>query len=258
VPTPNERYTEILFLHYVLSALPGPVELYTPSTREEYVAGYDAKIVGEGLKELYLQFKRPAVDSPQLHFQMTLTAHQHQRLLYGLNSLVPGSVYYVSHTFTSIRHLNETIRRSTQPLELLAYYLAFTIAALSDDAHTIHYHLTGAPQQQLFQPPHTDAWYEQRGNGDVGPAYPILRCDRLVEDFQRGETGALVYGTELSMGRNDSLSPVKASQEADQPYRLVTKDQLSGLTRRSGRYPYETILRMPLAKRSANATSSNT
>jgi hypothetical protein len=110
VPTPNQRYTEIHFLHEVLSAIPGLVELYAPSTREAYVPGYNKKIVKGGLKEFYLQFKRHEVDGLSLHFRITLMADHHRRPLYGLPQLVPGSVFYVSHAFTSARHLNETIR----------------------------------------------------------------------------------------------------------------------------------------------------
>jgi hypothetical protein len=110
VPTPNQRCTKILCLHEALLALTGLLELYASSRREAYVRRYNTKIVGDGLKELYLQFKRHEVDVLSLHFRITLRTDHLRRPLYGLPQLIPGSVFEVSHAFTSVRHLNETIR----------------------------------------------------------------------------------------------------------------------------------------------------
>jgi hypothetical protein len=217
MPAPNERYTEILFIHHFISALQDPVEFYPPSTREEYLAGYDAKIVGQGLKELYLQFKRPEVEILSRDFRIPLTAHQHKRLLDCLHPQAPGSVYYVSHTFTSIHRLNEMIRQLTRPTNLLVHYLAFPIAAFSDQAQSIHYGLSSALQQGLFGRSPMDTWYERGRDGNVGPTHPILRCDRLLDDFRRGETGTLVYGAELAAGKSESPLLVEDSQVGHLP-----------------------------------------
>lgn len=47
----------------------GKAQLFAPSTPQEFLSGYDAKVVGAGaLRELYIQFKAPTYSERDTQF----------------------------------------------------------------------------------------------------------------------------------------------------------------------------------------------
>lgn len=61
--TISEKALEILFNRFLLQCFPlGAVQLFAPTTVEEFRSGYDSRVVGfSSLRELYLQFKAPSL-----------------------------------------------------------------------------------------------------------------------------------------------------------------------------------------------------
>jgi hypothetical protein len=60
----SEKAAEILFTRFMLQAFPlGKIEIFAPSSAEEFITGYDARFVGEDpFRQIYLQFKAPSLN----------------------------------------------------------------------------------------------------------------------------------------------------------------------------------------------------
>ena len=101
----SEKTAEILFNRSFLHAFPlGSLELYAPSSVEEFHNGYDAKVVGRStFSEIYLQFKSPTYSDKRDQFTIQLTPHQHRLL----KAYPPLSAYYVAPMFLSLHDLNK-------------------------------------------------------------------------------------------------------------------------------------------------------
>src|SRR5262249_20423542 len=121
---PNEKLIETLFTHYALRFLDGSGALvYTPSNREEYLEGYDAKLMGaSGFDELYLQFKTPSLLQDD-GYSFGTTTHQHSRL----KGYPHDTAYYVTHIFQTISQIQDAQRKATKPADFLQWYVAIEI-----------------------------------------------------------------------------------------------------------------------------------
>lgn len=115
-PAVNEKLIETLFNHYALQFIKaGGVTIYTPTTRQEYIDGYDAKLVGAaGFDELRVQFKAPALLDDR-GYSFGLTRHQHWRL----RKYKPNSAFYVAHTFAGLPEIQEAQLTMKRPTEFL-------------------------------------------------------------------------------------------------------------------------------------------
>ena len=63
---PSEVLSQMLFVNYaqrLAASLSKRMVLFAPTQPEEELAGYDASLIGNGCRELYLQFKRGKQDS---------------------------------------------------------------------------------------------------------------------------------------------------------------------------------------------------
>ena len=135
---PNEKLLETLFNAALLRCFQmGEVTLYTPTSREEYEAGYDARVVGEGaFREMHLQFKAPRL-TPDFGFNVYLTPHQHERLR---QPIFHDSAYYIVSTFRSFKEVQLAARNAkNDPLEFRAHYVAVRVHCLPLDARAVEY-----------------------------------------------------------------------------------------------------------------------
>jgi hypothetical protein len=133
----NEKLLETLFNRFALQFFRlGEAWVHTPSSREEFINGYDSRIVAVGsLREIVLQFKKP--NPTRGGFTITLTPHQHKKL----RSLYPpGMAYYVSATFRDFREIQDAQRQVTKAADFLRYYVAVEIGnTLPNDVQFIQY-----------------------------------------------------------------------------------------------------------------------
>jgi hypothetical protein len=120
----------------------GEAWIYTPSSRQEYRNGYDAKIVGQGaFREIVLQFKCPKPSYDQ--FSIRVTRHQHEvlRKLYP-----PGVAYYVTAAFRNVREVQAAQRQAKSAAEFLRHYVAIEISEhLPVDAQRLYFERGAEP-----------------------------------------------------------------------------------------------------------------
>jgi hypothetical protein len=222
---PNEKLIEILFTHYALRYLDGcGIRVYTPSSREEYVKGYDAKLMGAcGFSELFIQFKTPNV-LHGLGYSFPTRAAQHQRLRY----YPKHTAFYVSHTFWDVQEIQKAQQLAT-PAEFLRRYVAIEVRCLEDDVRRFRYYAQ--------KPPYKPAWVRYKRGVDgtikypqhsVDPAHWMLG-DELLNRFRSGSVGAWVlpFGVDDEYQTEDAGWPDHESQREW----LVTKrliEQMSG------------------------------
>lgn len=133
----NEKLLETLFNRFALQCFRlGEAWVHTPSSREEFVNGYDSRIVGVGsLREIILQFKKP--NPTRRGFTIAVTPHQHEKL----RSLYPPrTAYYVSATFRDFAEIQVAQRQVQKAADFLRYYVAVEIrGTLPNDVNFIQY-----------------------------------------------------------------------------------------------------------------------
>lgn len=202
---PNEKLIETLFNYNALRFLEREgVTLYTPSTREEFASGYDAKLMGvSGFDELYVQFKTPYLLENDGRSVPT-TPHQHARLLH----YPPNAAYYVTHTFEGIDQIQELQRTRTSPVEFLHRYFAIEANHFEEDVTRLRYY--------VYNPEHPEEIrYKRRVDPGRNPARPVddndwLNGEELLSRFARGEIGARVQLVVLD--DVDGFSATEANQ----------------------------------------------
>jgi hypothetical protein len=126
---PNEKLIDTLFIYYALRHLEASGgSVYTPSSRQEYEDGYDAKLMGvRGFDELYLQFKTPHLLQWN-GYSFGTYKHQHDRLrAYPINT-----AYYLTHIFRNVEQVLQAQRGAKVPLDFLEWYIAINIGVLGD------------------------------------------------------------------------------------------------------------------------------
>ena len=137
---PNEKLIETLFTHHALLVLGTTgASVYTPSTREEYEKGYDARLMGaSGFDELYLQFKTPNLlqgDGYLDDYGFATTAHQHERL----QDCPLDTAYYVTHLFRSVEQIQRAQHGAKEPLDFLRWYVAIEVGRLDAQLQRFRY-----------------------------------------------------------------------------------------------------------------------
>src|SRR5688500_17920528 len=133
----NEKSAEILFNRFLLQAFPlGAIELFAPSSVEEFRRGYDTKIVGlTCFREIYLQFKAPTYSKARARFTIRPTRHQHSLLqAYDIDS-----AYYVASTFQSLKELNEAQTSLQAEADFLQHFVCIEISHLPAVVDFFHY-----------------------------------------------------------------------------------------------------------------------
>ena len=185
----SEKAAEILFTRFMLQAFPlGHIELFAPSSREEFVTGYDAHFVGpDPFRQLCLQFKAPTYSEFHDRFTIRLTAHQHQLL----KTYPANSAFYVAGMFCSLREFN-LYQTHLRKAAFLAHFVCIEVSALPDEVD--FFHVTRPSLQRLS--PHVT--FKVPADGPVQVATHTvtddgwLRGHVLLEHFRGGALGGLV------------------------------------------------------------------
>lgn len=186
-----EKTEEMLFTRYFLQACGlGNITLYAPSSIEEGVEGYDAKLFGaHAFQELFLQFKSPVYKKREHLFRVDITPHQHE-ILQGLYK--PGHAFYVTHVFRSLDELHEVERNMQQASEFLLHFIAIQVSGLPSDAKFFTY------KKPLSHHASPDVKYgdaKDRGKHEGStplPKHQWLRCSKLLRDFREDKIGRWV------------------------------------------------------------------
>ena len=204
MPSPvSEKAAEILFNRYMLQWLGlGKAQLFAPSTPQEFLSGYDAKVVGAGaLRELYLQFKAPTYSARDTRFTFELTPHQHARL----QRYPTGSAFYVAGYFTSLRQLNDVQSSVATTEDFLRYYVCIDVAGISATARCVTF-AAPASQRHTVDPGYKDARHG-KGPKDFAPVESRFweRGNSLVARLKQGQVGRM-----LSFGAEDEAAIVKS------------------------------------------------
>lgn len=142
----SEKNFELLFSHYWLRSFGmRELTLYAPSSRAEYLKGYDAMFYGTPqCRELYIQFKKPQYLKRDDSLEISITPHQHKRLL----SHPRSSAYYVAHTFQSIGEINEVQSNIKSSKEFLRWFIAISAHAIPEGMERVSYNrspISGMP-----------------------------------------------------------------------------------------------------------------
>lgn len=186
----SEKAAEILFNRYMLQWFGlGKAQLFAPTSPEEFVHGYDAKVVGfPSLRELYLQFKAPSYSKRDMRFAFDLTPHQHHRL----RAYPTGSAYYVAAHFVSLKHLNEAQASVSTTEDFLRYFVCVDAAAVDADARSITFSL---PPSHRHSP---DPGFKGPSNGKSPRDFQRLRPEHwdrgntLIARLKQGQVGRVV------------------------------------------------------------------
>lgn len=183
----SEKSAEILFNRFLLQSFPlGRVQLFAPTSFEEFRNGYDARVVGfSSFRELYLQFKAPLYSESRARFTVSATAHQHRLL----KSYPPRSAYYVAPMFKSLAELNAAQSNLHTAADFLKNFVCIEVAPLPTELDFFHY----------VQPPsHRESpqvKYKTPGDGQTRTAiHPVngdgwLRGSTLLTKFKANEIG---------------------------------------------------------------------
>jgi hypothetical protein len=186
----SEKAAEILFNRFLLQSFPlGKIELFAPSSIEEFQKGYDSKVAGhKAFREMYLQFKSPSYSERWNLFTITLTSHQHA----ALKNYPPNSAYYVSPMFRSLGDLNAAQRDLTMAKDFLRYFVCIEISRLP---HEVNFCQFIAPGSNRESP---QVKYKIPEDGNTRRATHTiqglgwLRGSGLLEKFRNDEIGTKV------------------------------------------------------------------
>jgi hypothetical protein len=143
----SEKAAEILFTRFMLQAFPlGQLELFAPSSAEEFISGYDAKLVGRAsFRELYLQFKAPTYSERYDRFTIRPTAHQHRLL----KAYPANSAFYVAGMFRSLHDFNTQQTHLHTVADFMARFVCIEVSALPDRIDFFHFFYL-SPNSQLL------------------------------------------------------------------------------------------------------------
>lgn len=190
---PSEKSIEILFNHYLLQMFPaGSISLIAPSSVEEYITGYDTKIIGSSsFQELYLQFKSPSHYSAITNKSTIRTYQGYMQQHHLLQAYPPKTAYYVSHTFHTITEMLDAQRLSKTPEEFLRHYIAIETSQLPVLMTFLH-HSRDASNTDIL-----DVGYMRRILPSTSPA--CIRGDDLVKKFRSAQAGIRVQLTDTPL-----------------------------------------------------------
>jgi hypothetical protein len=200
----SEKAAEILFNRFLLQSFPlGGVQLFAPSSFEEFRNGYDARVLSfSSFRELYLQFKAPQYSKGRARFTIRTTAHQHRLL----KKYSPRAAYYVFPMFRSLAELNSAQASLQTAADFLKHFVCIEVAALPTEVRFFHY----------IQPTNHRESPLVRFNtpGDRQPRtalHPVsgdgwLRGSTLLAKFKGGEVG--VY-RDLTNGYSEVTAKAK-------------------------------------------------
>ena len=189
----NEKLIEMLFTYYALRYLDGcGVTVYAPSSRAEYITGYDAKLMSaNGFDELYLQFKGPRfLKRKKWRYGIFTTQHQHTRLqCYPFNT-----AYYVAHTFRDVAQIQRAQYEWTNPADFLKRYVAIEIRRLEDNVKFFRYSADRADfvPHEVYYNLDTDAHPRKATHEVDGDRGGWMNGEELLRCFCEGNVGARV------------------------------------------------------------------
>ncbi|MFT3879956.1 MAG: hypothetical protein QM703_09895 [Gemmatales bacterium] len=194
----SEKTAEILFNRYLLQSFPlGGVELFAPTSFEEYKNGYDAKFYGtSSFREIYLQFKSPTYSASKARFTISPTTHQHLRL----KDYPPRTAFYVAPMITSMAELNAIQASLKSSLDFLKYFICIDANNLPNVVSFLQY------EQPTSHRESPRIRYKIPDDGGIRTAqHPIgvedwLRGNQLQDKFKKG-----IIGTECNLAACDSF-----------------------------------------------------
>lgn len=205
----SEKIAEILFNRFFLQASPlGSLELFAPSSAEEFRKGYDAKVIGRStFREIYLQFKAPYFSLNRDRFTIRPTEHQHNLL----KEYTAFSAFYVAPTFRSLQELNIAQTKIKASAEFLKFFVCIEVSCLPARIDFFHYwHVDskrGCP----------DVCYKIPGDGLVKTAKHLVPAKRrmlgtklasLLKEKQVGHAVSL-------SSTADGINPVFSENQAE-------------------------------------------
>ncbi len=195
---PSEKNIEILFVRHALNLCGESATLFAPSTREEYKSGYDAKFVGQGCREIYLQFKTPRILTKG-GFSISLNPPQHKRLL----NYPPDAAFYVFSAFTSKEDLKEQQIQLPKPKDFLNLYLAVEVHSMPLTTDFFHYSCCA-----YKKPCNVKFKLERDGNIQSAPhqvdGKACYQGASLIKSFKNRRIGQTLSGIE-SESRGDEV-----------------------------------------------------
>ncbi len=212
---PSEKMTEMLFCRYALQTFGlQDATLYAPSSRQEFINGYDAAFVGgASCRELYLQFKRPS--RAWGRFRIKLVPHQHERLQH----YPPGAAFYVGHIFESVQELQQAHKGIRTAKEFLKYFVAVDVNGIAPNASRIEYDRSDKTSQ-----PSGVRYRCQRGKSAPQHTVPHgkwYRGGQLLDLYKRGGVGHHVTLADSTCGRQELTSQPLSINVADNIERIA-------------------------------------
>lgn len=196
----SEKLVETLFHRFALQLLGfGGAWVHTPNTREEFVSGYDARLVGpDGFREVVLQFKRSVPSRGGRKYRVGITEHQHRRL----QQLYPAdTAYYLTLPLRDLAEAADRQCKAQKSDEFLRLYLAVAVGRLPADLKSIRYargdggrpcepaaKSEGADRAVPLASRRTGAW---------------MSGATLIDKFRRGSAGAQVLTRGSTSGKGD-------------------------------------------------------
>jgi hypothetical protein len=188
----SEKAIEILFNRCVLQSFDlGSVQLFAPTSVEEFERGYDGRVVGpRALREIYLQFKAPTYSDANARYTVKITPHQHAIL----KAMYPArSAYYVAPMFRTLVEFGEAQSTLTgAAANFLKHFVCIDIASLPVEVDFLNYE---HPENHLESP---EVKFKTPVDGKVRvahravPAQAWCRGSTLLRLFKEGEVGAQV------------------------------------------------------------------
>jgi hypothetical protein len=184
----SEKAAEILFNRFLLQSFPlGGVQLFAPSSIDEFRKGYDAKVAGfRSLREVYLQFKAPLYSESRARFRFSPTPHQH-RLLQALYP--PRAAYYIAPMFRSLAEFNAAQATVQTAADFLKNFVCIEVAMLPPEIIFLQYIKPSSHRESpcvKFKTPNDGptriASHLVRGDG-------WLRGSTLLDRFKSGKVG---------------------------------------------------------------------
>ena len=184
----SEKAAEILFNRFLLQSFPlGGVQLFAPSSIEEFKKGYDTKVTGwSSLRELYLQFKAPTYSESRGLFTIRLTPHQH-RLLQA--SYPARAAYYVAAMFRSLTELNSAQATVKTAANFLKRFVCIDVASLPSEVDFLHYIQPASHRESPFVKFKTPNDGSTRTASHSVSADGWLRGSTLAKKFKAKEVG---------------------------------------------------------------------
>jgi hypothetical protein len=212
---PCEKVIELLFTRHALNMCGANTVLYAPSSREEYLKGYDTSLLGpQGSRELLLQFKTPNICSDGLH-TVSIKPHQHLRLRH----YDPGSAFYVSHIFSSYQQLQNGQLQYPNPENFLKHYIAVDASALPSDTNFFQFSPEGAslPERTPFS---KAPRFKRKQDGRKRKGIHLVSVNAwtdgfsILQQFQQGSMGQVLNPSRIPFLESDT----QAWQDAEELY----------------------------------------